>query len=184
MALNNDNTDKQEIIKLDNRKARRNLLLFMLVVALVTAVYFFYTDKGQALLDEKLGRDSTSQADTVLSFTPQEVYEFGEPIEDLTDPESNASEDDGYDDNPSANDQESVKQKVNTTRAKFNQLKQVDAAYRKHPTDETRERGLKLKKEVTDNLDELTPLAERYNYQEGINEANDMRRQMQKMTFD
>ena len=73
---------------------------------------------------------------------------------------------------------------MKAVRAKYHKLQSVYANYQRKPSPELAKQGKQLKEEVSNELDELMPLAKQYDYQEGIDEGNDMRREMQTMNFD
>lgn len=76
-----------------------------------------------------------------------------------------------------------IEARVKTTRDQFAELKRVNEQYRRMPTQALRDRGNKLKNEVLTSVSGLLPLARRYNYRAGIDEAQAMRREALAMSF-
>lgn len=114
-------------------------------------------------------------------------YEFGKPVESLVNEagvDTDSTQQGAQGGKGGGMSRQSVKQKVRTVRAKYHTLQDVYARYQQAPTAQLAAQGKKLKDEVNSGIDELMPIARQYDYQKGIDEANDMRRNMQKMNFD
>lgn len=114
-------------------------------------------------------------------------YEFGKPVESLVNEagvDTDSTQQGAQGGKGGGMSRQSVKQKVRAVRAKYRTLQDVYARYQQAPSAQLAAQGKKLKDEVNSGIDELMPIARQYDYQKGIDEANDMRRNMQKMNFD
>lgn len=171
------------------RKSKRFKMVFLAITIAVIAAgcWAYYTRYGGR---QKLRQIVSHQPEKM--FTPsasdsvrrsQGGYEFGRPVESLVD-EGDFSGGAVTGKGQGGKGGQSVKQRVKAVRAKYHKLQDIYANYRRKPTPELAKQGKQLKEEVGNELDELMPLARQYDYQEGIDEGNDMRREMQSMNFD
>ncbi len=173
-------------MKRKNTKFKAAFLTITFVV-IVAGVWAYYTRYGGKQLLQQIISPQPERL-----FTPSASdsvrrshggYEFGRPVESLVD-DGDFSGGATAGKGKGGQGGQSVKQRVKAVRAKYHKLQNVYASYQRKPSPELAKQGKQLKEEVGNELDELMPLAKQYDYQEGIDEGNDMRREMQTMNFD
>ena len=172
-----------------NKKSNKRFGIIFVAVTLVViaaGAWIYYNRLGGR---QQLKQIVSPQPERL--FTPtasdslrkkQGGYEFGRPVESLVD-EADFSGNGTGKGGKAGQGGQSVKQRVKAVRAKYHKLQDVYASYKRKPTPELAKQGQQLKDEVNSELDDLMPMAEQYDYQEGIDEGNEMRRNMQSMNF-
>lgn len=178
-------------------KRHRNILLVALIAALAAgvAVWALTTPRGKAVA-ERLPLVSTGKdkkATTQRKVRPE--YEFGAPANELAELspmaaamiEQNSENADTTTAVPGGNSpadgSQAIEARVKATREKYQELQRVYIQYRDTPTEALATRGKKLKEEVLTGVAGLMPIARRYNYRAGIDEAQEMRRETLAMSF-
>ena len=76
-----------------------------------------------------------------------------------------------------------VNSKIKACRVKYDKLREVYGEFAKKPTVEIQEVGAKRKEELLNDLTQLMKLAQKNNDDEGMEEAADLRREVNKMNF-
>ena len=159
----------------------------------VLAALFFLTPQGRKMVGR--ADNDTVAADTVKRrVRPQ--YEFGQPADVLAERSPMAAAmvrqtsdrpeqgDTLAEAAGKANDgAQAIETRVKAAREHYKQLLKVNEDYRKVPSQALREQGRKLKEQVLTEVSGLMPLARRYNYKKGIDEAQEMRRHALEMPF-
>ena len=77
----------------------------------------------------------------------------------------------------------SVNNKIKACRMKYNRLVDIFKSFAKTPTVEIQTQGAKLKEELLNDLTQLMKLAQTNNDESGMEEAADLRREVNKMNF-
>lgn len=76
-----------------------------------------------------------------------------------------------------------VNSKINSCRSKYNKLVDLYKDFAKNPTVEIQELGAKRKEDLLNDLTQLMKLSQKNNDDAGIEEAADLRREVNKMNF-
>lgn len=179
---------------------KRNSAIIIAVIAAVAAAVAVVALKSGNGKDIPLSKNNdTAKTDSVAEAKARKVrpeYEFGKPVDLLSErsPMAAAMVEGGSDNagdekideenaNPGNDGAKAIETRVNTTRRQFEELKKVYEQYKQMPTQALRDKGNKLKEQVLTGVSGLMPLARRYNYRAGIDEAQAMRRQALEMNF-
>lgn len=176
-----------------SRKNKVYIVLGALVGVAVVAAAFFLTPQGRQMIGS--GASDSVAADTAhRRVRPQ--YEFGQPADVLAErsPMAAAMVKQASD-QPEAADTlaaaasqandgaQAIEARVKAAREHYKQLLKVHEEYRKVPSQALREQGRSLREQVLTEVSGLMPLARRYNYKKGIDEAQEMRRKALEMSF-
>lgn len=175
---------------------RRNkvyIALGSLAGVAVVAALFFLTPHGRQVLS-RMNNDTVAADTTKRRVRPQ--YEFGQPADVLAERSpmaaamvKQASDRQEEGDTlaaaagKAADGAQAIEARVKAARAHYKQLLKVNEDYRKVPSQALREQGRSLREQVLTEVSGLMPLARRYNYQKGIDEAQEMRRKALEMNF-
>ncbi len=174
-----------------NKKKRNRTILWSLaaiVVAACAAMALRHPGLARQAYQKVADGDEPKQLFTPsASDSIRGQYEFGKPVESLVNEagvDTDSTQQGAQGGKGGGMSRQSVKQKVRAVRSKYHTLQDVYVRYQQAPSAQLAAQGKKLKDEVNSGIDELMPIARQYDYQKGIDEANDMRRNMQKMNFD
>lgn len=174
------NQSERPVLQLRRGRGQRLLWTALAVVAIATVAIYALLGLGEGKFDyakaDALYLAERAKWDTV----PRPTYEYGRPIADLSNP---ARLEQDFPTTGGKGTQSSVKQRIAKLRADHNQLKQIHAGYQQRPTEDLKKQGLELKQKVQTELNSLMKLAHHYNYTQGLQEGEQMQRELNEMSF-